>query len=283
MAKPVLPFIETMVTQACNISCYGCTNYSDLAHKGYLTWEQGRKQIEPWLERVNIPDFGILGGEPLMNPEIRNWIVGLRNLLPDAQIRFTTNGLLLKKNLDIVPLLADIGNCVFKVGVHVNDPDLEEVIEKIFKSYHWEEVTEFGVQRFRTSNNFRFHVRRPDVFWKTYRGNYNDMKPHNSDPVRAFELCCQQTCPLLYSGRLYKCSTSGLLKDTLLRFNNPNFEDWAEYIDNGLGPDCNDEELQEFLNNFGKPNKICSQCPTTDDLTSRIIHLENVTMKKRKQ
>ena len=43
--KPVLPFVEIMITQACNISCTGCTNYSDLVHKGYLTWEQGQAEI----------------------------------------------------------------------------------------------------------------------------------------------------------------------------------------------------------------------------------------------
>jgi len=282
MTKPVLPFVEIMVTQACNISCAGCTNYSDLTHNGYLTWQQGRQQIQPWLSKVTIPDFGILGGEPLMNPQIRDWITGLRELMPESQIRFTTNGLLLEKNFDIVDLLHQIGNCVFKIAVHKKDDQLENIIQRVFDSYDWQPVTEYGVERFKTKNNFRFHVRRPDVFWKTFQGNYNNMRPHDSNPSDAFSICCQQTCPLLYNGRLYKCSTSGLLKDVLEKFGHLDDPLWQPFLIPGLDPDCADEELQEFLDNFGKPHKICRQCPTQDDQDSRIIHLQNVSIKKIK-
>lgn len=280
LTKPVLPFVEIMITQACNISCYGCTNYSDLAHKGYLTWDQGRAQIEPWVERVEIPDFGILGGEPLLNPEVRQWLHGLRELLPNAQLRFTTNGILLDRNFDIVELLADIGNCVLKIGVHTLTPELEATINKVYNSYNWEEVVEYGIKRFKTRNNFRFYVRRPDIFWKTYRNSYVDMMPHNNDPVEAFKVCCQQTCPLLYNGQLYKCSTSGLLKDTLARFDNPNNTEWEPYIKPGLSPNCSNDDLCEFLDNFGKPEKLCSQCPTANDVESKIIHINNVSLRK---
>lgn len=271
-----------MVTQACNISCTGCTNYSDLVHSGYLTWEQGKKQIVPWLERLEIPDFGILGGEPLMNPDIRNWIKGLRELMPNSQIRFTTNGLLLEKNFDIVDLLHDIGNVVFKIAVHQKNEALEDVIKKVYEKFKWEPVTEFGVSRYKTTNNLRFHVRRPDIFYKTFVGSYANMRPHNNVSSEAFEICCQQTCPLLYNGKIYKCSTSGLLMDTLKKFNYPNKEQWESYIQDGLEPTATNIEIDRFLENFGKPNAVCAMCPTKKDHQSAIIHLDNVSTKKIK-
>jgi organic radical activating enzyme len=280
MIKPVLPFVEIMVTQGCNLSCAGCTNYSDLAHKGYLPWEEGRKEIELWLERVDIPDFGILGGEPLMNPDIRNWIKGLREIMPNSQIRFTTNGLLLAQNFDIVDLLHDIGNVVFKIAVHEHNPELENIIQKVLQKFKWEDVVEFGVSRLKTTNNLRFHIRRPDIFYKTFVGSYSDMMPHDNDPNDAFALCCQQTCPLLYNGKIYKCSTNGLLEDTLAKFNNPNFEKWKPYLQEGLVHDCSDVELNKFLSNFGKPNDVCRACPSKKDKQSAIVHLQNVSRKK---
>jgi organic radical activating enzyme len=280
MSKPILPFVEIMVTQSCNLSCHGCTNYSDIAHKGYLTWEQGRREIEPWLERVIIPDFGILGGEPLMNPDIRNWIRGLREILPNSQIRFTTNGILLAQNFDIVDLLHEIENVVFKIAVHEHNTELEGTIQQVLDKFEWQEVVEFGVKRFKTTNNFRYHIRRPDVFYKTFVGPYQDMRPHDSNPADAFDICCQQTCPLLYNGKLYKCSTNGLLADTLSKFNNPNYTDWEPYLIDGLLPTCNNEQLEQFLNNFGKPHAVCRSCPTLKDTASSIIHLENVSRKK---
>lgn len=280
MVKPVLPFVEIMVTQACNLSCHGCTNYSDLVHSGYLTWEEGRQQIVPWLERVDIPDFGILGGEPLMNPDIRNWIKGLRELMPNSQLRFTTNGLLLEKNFDIVDLLHEVGNVVFKIAVHQKNEQLENVIEQVYKKFNWEPVVEFGVSRFKTSNNLRFHVRRPDIFYKTYQGSYSNMQPHNSDPADAFAICCQQTCPLLYNGKLYKCSTSGLLDDVLKRVGYPNAEQWNKYLYEGIAPTATNDDIDKFLLNFGKPHSMCSMCPTKKDTQSTIIHLDNVSTQK---
>ena len=108
------------------------------------------------------------------------------------------------------------------------------------------------------------------------------MMPHDSDPAEAFKQCCQQTCPLLYKGKLYKCSTAGLLEDTLARFGNPNYEHWEPLIDKGIAPNCSDSELENFLNNFGKPNSLCRQCPTQSDVESKIDHLAQVTFKRKR-
>lgn len=276
-SKPVLPFLETMITQACNISCVGCSNYSDLPHQGYVSWPEGQKQIAAWLARVDIPDFGIMGGEPLINPEVHDWIQGCRDLMPESQIRFTTNGLLLHKHLDIVDLLHDIGNSVFKITVHVDNNDLEQIIQNIHRRFKWQPVHEHGIHRFKTDNNFRFQVNRPSEFVKTYQNSYSNMMPYHSNPVQAFDNCCQQTCPLLYKGNIYKCSTAGLLADVLDRFGNPNIEQWAPYLAKGIGADCTAAELHEFIDNFGKPNSICAQCPS--GASGTIIHRAQVGKK----
>lgn len=275
----MLSFLETMTNQSCNLACHGCTNYSDLRHSGYVTWAQGKEQISNWLHRIDIPDFGIMGGEPLMNPDIEKWIIGIRELLPNAQIRFTTNGLLLSKKFHVIKLLEEIGNCVFKITVHVDNDILNENIQRVYHAYEWQDITEFGIQRHTTGNDFRFHVKRPTQFFKTYQGTYDSMMPHNSDPVQAFDLCIQQTCPLLYNGMIYKCSTAGLLKDTLQKVGNPNSGHWQPYMIDGLSPDCDDAELWSFINNFGKPHAMCRQCPTKNNSDSIVNHLENVAVK----
>lgn len=260
--KFVLPFLETMITQVCNLSCQGCTNYSDLTHSGYVTWAQGQESLLAWLDRIDILDFGIMGGEPMINPEFREWLIGVRKLLPDAQIRFTTNGLLLHRHPDVIDLMHDLGNVSFKITVHYTTAELEQQIQHVFEKYQWQPVREHGIDRWKTSNNFRFHVKRPNTFVMTHRNNYENMAPWHNEPAQAFEACIQQTCPLLYNGAIYKCSTAGLLLDTLARFNFPNFEQWKPYIPRALVPTDSDQLLAEFVSNFGKPNDICAQCPT---------------------
>jgi organic radical activating enzyme len=277
MSKPILPFLETMITQVCNLSCQGCTNYSDLKHSGFVTWEQGQQWIKNWLNIVDIPDFGVIGGEPLINPELDQWMLGLRTLMPDSQLRLTTNGLLLHKWPDLLPMLNDIGNCVFKITVHVDDTELEQLIKEIFSKYHWETVAEHGIKRWRTGNNLRFQINRPQTFLKSYQGMYHNMSPYHSQPSDAFAACVQKTCPLLYQGKIYKCSTSALLLDTLDRFDRPNWQEWSPYIESGISPESPTHTVLEFLNNFGQPHQQCAQCPGS--ATTPLIHRLTVNRK----
>lgn len=279
MSKPTLPFLETMITQVCNLSCKGCTNYSDQQHSGYVTWAQGRAQIEPWLNRVDILDFGIIGGEPLINPEWRQWISGIRNLMPHSQIRFTTNGLLLNRAPDLLAVCQQVGNIVLKISVHVHNEKLEHHIAKIYQSADWTPVIEHGVARHSTHNHVRFQINRPDKFLKTYQGNYQNMRPWHSNPEQAFDRCIQKTCPLLYQGKIYKCSTSGLLQSTLQRFSNPNAQEWQPYMHAGIGADDSNAALEQFINNFGKHNAMCAQCP--DTVQSQLDHYSTVIFKSK--
>lgn len=275
-----LPFLEVMVIRGCNLSCQGCTTFSDLPHAGYFTWDQGRKELEPWIDRINLPAIGIMGGEPLMNPYLDTWLLGIRKLLPNSQIRFTTNGILLEKNWHIFELMRDMENTVFKISAHVHDPKLTKTIEHIMSSYSWEPVKEFGIDRWKEKNkNFRFQVARPTRFFKTFLNDYANMSPHNNDPAQAFEICVQKKCPLLHNGRLYKCGTIALTPNVAERHGWPNKNLWTELLDNGLGYDCEDQELEKFINNFGKPHILCRQCPSNNDLASILDHTVTVSFK----
>ena len=277
--KPALPFVETMITQVCNLSCLGCTNYSDLKHTGYVSWKQGSEWIKQWLTRIDIPDFGIMGGEPLINPECRDWLIGARQLLPHSQIRFTTNALLLEQHWDLIDLMHDLGNVSFKITVHINNDKIQHIINRIFDRYNWQPINEFGIDRWITGDRFRFHVKTPKTFIKTYRGSYHDMRPYNSNPVDAFANCCQQTCPLLHRGRIYKCSTAGLLESTLDRMAPHHRSHWEPFIDHGISSDVSEQGLLDFINNFGHPHSQCGQCPSSAHKESVLDHHKLVEFK----
>jgi organic radical activating enzyme len=278
MTRSVLPFVEIMITQACNLSCQGCTNYSDLRHSGYVTWAQGQQWFDAWKHRIKLPDIGIMGGEPLINPEWRSWLYGLRSMFPNSQLRFTTNGLLLSKCPDIMDVMFDVGNVVFKITVHVQNDDTEQWIKQCRQNYQWQPVVEFGIQRLRSRRAVRFQVNRPEAFLPVFRNSYADMAPWHSDPEQAFAQCIQKTCPLMYKGRIYKCSTTALLADTLDRFDRPNWPQWQEYITQGIGVDDSDEVLNKFVANFGHAESVCAQCP--DHAVSTIDHKLTVRLQK---
>lgn len=279
--KPVLPFIETMLTYGCNLSCRGCTNYSDYNVGGLVSWEQGRSWIKDWLTRVDIKDFGLIGGEPLMNPQVIDWIQGCRQLMPETQIRFTTNAVLLKKRPEVIQSLMDIGNCVIKLSLHQpQEFYTQETLAWLFGVADWSPVTEHGINRWRTANNVRLQINFPQRFVKTFQGEYENMMPYQSNPNESYDICVQQTCPLLYNNRLYKCSSIALLDTVLTNWNQPKQGAWAPYLKyQGIGIDCSENDLQNFLSNFGKPESICTMCPTASDQSSMIPHTDTTITK----
>jgi len=276
-----LPFLEVMVLRSCNLSCKGCTTFSDLKHQGdYGQWSQTKEWLEQWNQRLNIEAIGFMGGEPLIHPHINEWIIGARQILPTAQIRFVTNGLLLEKNLEIIDTLYELGNSVLKISVHVEDDRINRMIKYIMNRFEWKPVTEFHINRWSTNNEFKFQINRPERFYQTFKGTYSDMKPHDNNPADAFnQLCVQKKCPLLFEGKLYKCGTAGLTPHILKKFNNPNIELWEPYTNTGLDLNCDNEELEKFIKNFGKPHSICRQCPVETDKESIIDHSNNVVYK----
>lgn len=278
--KQELPFLETMITQSCNLSCEGCTNYSDYNVSGSVQWNSAKEWISSWLERVDIPDFGLIGGEPLLNKEAEQWLVGCRELMPASQLRFTTNGTILSQKTNILDTIFDIGNCVFKISVHQPDQFyIQEALNHVFNYAKWEPVIEFGIKRWRSKNNVRFQINFPNTFYKTFKGNYSNMLPHNNEPADAFSICCQKTCPLLHDGKIYKCSSIALLAKTLADWPQDQTA-WAPYLDyKGISPDCTADELDNFIRGFNTPENICRMCPSINDIDSKLDHINTVTSK----
>ena len=277
--KISLPFLEMMITNVCNLRCQGCTTFSDLDHQGYKTWAVAREELLPWTQRIDIQAFGFMGGEPLINPDVENWLMGVRELLPSAQIRFITNGILLERHWHVVDLLRSLGNSVLKISYHIKDDRIDSAIDRVFSSREWSEIREYDIDRWVDDAGMRFQIARPTRFLKTFQGNYDDMRPHDNAPSEAFDVCVQKRCPLLHQGLLYKCGTAGLTPGILERHGNPNRDLWASYLDQGLPIDCDDTDLKRFIENFGKPHRICRQCPSSRDVASLIDHTRTVKFK----
>ena len=275
-----LPYLEFMVMRNCNLSCDGCTTFSDYRHPGrYPALEDIIRDLKMWSERLNYDHLGTMGGEPLLNPHIEKLIVRIREEFPNVTIRFVTNGLLLHKHKPFIDKMHKLGNIILKISKHVNDQRIKNIVKYIMHRFDWEPVTEFHIHRWLTSNNFRFQINAPERFFRTFRGTYFNMLPHDNKPSEAFDLCVQKTCPLLYDGKLFKCGTLALTPDQLQKTKQIHRPEWEPYLNAGLDIDAGDDKLQRWINNFGKPHSLCRQCPTKQDKESIIDHRNNVTFK----
>lgn len=97
--------LETMEIHAaehCNLNCKNCSMFCGLVETCdfpcYQEFEEGIKQLKNFFPHIK--KFRIIGGEPLLNPELDKYIRLIRNVYPYTDIRLISNGILVTKMSD---------------------------------------------------------------------------------------------------------------------------------------------------------------------------------------
>lgn len=87
-----LEFAEIYITNACNLNCPDCITFNNLNFKGHQRWKDYRDIYQTWSQRLHIKRIGLIGGEPLLNPDFLDWLDGTLELWPNSKIEVTSNG-----------------------------------------------------------------------------------------------------------------------------------------------------------------------------------------------
>jgi hypothetical protein len=86
---------ELHVVEHCNLRCANCCNMSPLVAKRTMTVGEVEGLCRRMAAVLNVDVFKIMGGEPLMHPEIVGVLGAIRRSGISGKIRLFTNGLLL--------------------------------------------------------------------------------------------------------------------------------------------------------------------------------------------
>lgn len=92
-----LNYAEFYITNVCNLNCPNCNRFNNFAFSGHSRWNDYVHHYEKWAKILKINDIGIIGGEPMLNPDFMSWLHGIRELWPDSKIKIITNGTQLYK------------------------------------------------------------------------------------------------------------------------------------------------------------------------------------------
>jgi hypothetical protein len=89
------------VADHCNLRCRGCTHFAPIAEPRLLDLDACERDLAafaaiPGIEGY-IRELNLMGGEPLLHPELPEIIRISRSLLPKACITLSSNGLLLER------------------------------------------------------------------------------------------------------------------------------------------------------------------------------------------
>lgn len=95
--------VEFHVTDNCNIKCRGCGHFACLVDEKDTAISADRiisnfKKLREYIDNIN--EIMILGGEPLLHPELGKIIEGVSDIFPYSQIHIITNGILLTQMTD---------------------------------------------------------------------------------------------------------------------------------------------------------------------------------------
>jgi hypothetical protein len=232
--NPALDFLETHLVDHCNLNCKGCAHFSPLAPP----WFAGIEQFENDMRQLSkifkkkIKVLQLMGGEPLLHPQVSEFLKITRNYLPFSEIDLVTNGLILDKMNE--RFWDDCRSCNITISMSFYPP-MEEKRKSITCLLEKEKVKWYFTERltFQAFHNFN--------------GDTNSAK--------AFKFC-RCFCNVLKEGKLYICRVPA----------------YAHYLNNKFGtsiptnsyidiysPDCSSNSIVKSLN---RPIPACNYCIT---------------------
>ena len=283
-----LSYVEFYITHVCNLNCTDCNRFNNYAFKGHQRWDDVKEAYSNWSKILTIDTIGIIGGEPLLNPDLFKWIDGLKILWPNAHILIITNG----TRLNYVPnLYQEILKYKGKVRLDVShhDPstwvdafknlelflgniikkEIHTKINKIWNNCLNEDhsVTMF---RYTDSNNIQSRLI-PSWHFKDSSLKYvnSEFSLHESDPKEAFKNCIMQGCQHMMDGKLYKCAPIGVIPKFMEQYHVTLTTNQKDLIDNYAPAEFNwsDEKLDKFMDNLISKTHIpqCALCSSNPE------------------
>ncbi|ENI6369156.1 4Fe-4S cluster-binding domain-containing protein, partial [Campylobacter jejuni] len=100
--RPFLHGISFHLAEHCNLNCFSCDNFSQLADKGYYDIEIFENDVKKLFEITNgiVEQIYLVGGEPLLNKNCKDYFYIVRKYFKHNAIWLITNGILLPKQND---------------------------------------------------------------------------------------------------------------------------------------------------------------------------------------
>lgn len=195
--KVELRYLETHLTDHCNLNCKGCGHFAPLADKWFADVESFKKDMNRLYQLFgNIRIIRLMGGEPLLHPEVECFLMITRIKFPKSNIRLVTNGYGLLRMSNSFFQACRINNIGIDWTVY---PPIKHKINEIKKVI--------------INNDLDLKMANATHFF-AHRNLYG-----NSDPEMAMKICRSlHYYPFFLEGKLYPCPLPALAKYFNRRF-----------------------------------------------------------------
>jgi len=189
LTKTKIEHMDFRLADHCNLNCKGCSTFSPIATKRFADPEVFRSDLTQLHALIgdNIMRIHLLGGEPLLHPQVEQFAIISRSIFHYVRIDFTTNGLLVK---DMPPSFWETmrnNDIALKYTRYPIDLDYDEMVDFVQSK---------GVAVFSAGNEIKYFRRIP----LNAKGTFNSSQ--------SYLLCPYADCIQLRDGKLYRCTAS---------------------------------------------------------------------------
>ena len=268
------------ITNVCNLTCNYCESFNNFAFKGHFYWKDYEEVFQKWGDILYIDILNIHGGEPITNPDIINWAIGLKKIWRESSEYFiSSNGTLLKNKIDECRELINLG---WNFDIVIHDPEHREEVENsirtILKNKNYKINYDVDIIKNRkeyvdVDGTLLISIEEAFVFRQNSIASMKDrmINMHRSNIDKAHEICfndADEQCYGFFRGALYKCYLTGIAQDLVKQFNvEPYAKDLLLSYKPGW-PYDDDQTLDHFFANLHKPLAQCTLCPDKEICSS---------------
>ena len=92
-----LSYFVLNILDHCNLRCKGCDHFAAIAEERFVPLDDIKKDLAQMSKILNgdVSSIGVMGGEPLLHPQLKEILINTRWFFPKTIIQLVTNGLLL--------------------------------------------------------------------------------------------------------------------------------------------------------------------------------------------
>lgn len=261
------------ITNVCNLTCDTCITYNDLRFKGHFKFADYSASYRRWGEILQPPKICILGGEPYANPDLLNWVIGLRQCWPElVDFCVCTNG----TYLHMVDLSRAIINQRLWLDISLHDPAhyhrAKTQVKEILSAFNYTENITVGTNMtdatYQEENYYvdgRLAVKLSQVYefatnsTKTIHNGMIHM--HASDSVISHKNCKARLCHYIVRGNLFKCFLTGVHFDLIHQFNIDEASKKLLNASESCSPFDSQQKIEKFIGALADLVPQCRLCP----------------------
>ena len=193
LPKIVQKAAEYNLTEHCNLRCAGCSHSSELLPKKFAEVKEFQRDLAVLSQVLHLNELRLLGGEPLLHPDLLEYLRCARASGLAEEITLTTNGLLL----------------------HRCDPATFELIDRLRVSLYPGvrlRVEERELESLSRRHNFKLELKRIDSFRVTTLNSRHRDATLVRQIFRQCALAHDWSCHTVHQGYYFKCSPAPFLQ-----------------------------------------------------------------------